>query len=265
MCYSSPHAAVRHLTCRHLISLCLSEALTLAQHWVNRTDVGGTCQNRLLALSRNWKTSLQGSFHGETATVVQILSAFKSSCFENLVPNGWCYWEVCNLQRRWPQLEKVGHGGHSLELYILFCNQPLVFYLHSSSSISPQQPSRTSNCHEVGSIDVPRTPCYYDLPQHSPETRVSRPWTEVFKWNIIGCEYFSSAFTSKNKENAVANKTTRQTLRPGQQLCVTLEWLLEFIQVHMMKTWVLPNVEILPCIDSTVEIWLQLTGESRNQ
>lgn len=172
MCYSSPHAAVRHLTCSHLISLCLSEAFTLAQHWVNRTDVGGTCQNRLLALSRNWKTSLQGSFHGETATVVQILSAFKSSCFENLVPSGWCYWGV---QRRWPRLEKVGHGGHSLELYILSCNQPLVFYLYSSSSVSPQQPSRTSNCHEVGSIDVPRTPCFYDLPQRSPETRVSRP------------------------------------------------------------------------------------------
>lgn len=47
MCYSSPHAAVRHLTCSHLISLCLSEALTLAQHWVNWTDVGGTCQKSL--------------------------------------------------------------------------------------------------------------------------------------------------------------------------------------------------------------------------
>lgn len=86
MRYPSPHTAIRHLTCSLLISLCLNEALALAQCWANQTDVGGTCQNHLLALSRNWKTSLQGSFHGETATVVWILSAFKSSCFENLVP-----------------------------------------------------------------------------------------------------------------------------------------------------------------------------------
>lgn len=40
---------------------------------------------------------------------------------------------------------------------------------------------------------------------------------------------------------------------------MTVEWLLEFIQVHMMEPWVLPDLGILPCIDSTVEIWLELT------
>lgn len=35
--------------------------------------------------------------------------------------------------------------------------------------------------------------------------RVSRPGTEAFKWNIIGSGYFSSALTSKNNKNAVAN------------------------------------------------------------